>query len=80
MKHPEIEKLAKDGLYEIIKFPAYFPDKIVMDKIRANRDTNVMYYIALMNGIIPLVTLGNYKAFVANIRKKLPNTRYRTGS
>jgi hypothetical protein len=70
MNHPEIDKLAKQNIFEIVKYPAYFPDTMIMDMIRSNTDTHVIYYIALMNGIIPIVTLGNYKSFVADFSKR----------
>lgn len=70
MNHPEIDKLAKQNIFEIVKYPAYFPDTMVMDMIRGNTNTHVIYYIALMNGIIPIVTLGNYKSFVADFNKR----------
>ncbi len=67
MNHPELERLAKEGLYEIVKYPAYFSDEMVMDKLRTNANPAVIYYIALVHGIIPIMTIGNYKAFVTKL-------------
>lgn len=67
MNHPELERLAKEGLYEIVKYPAYFSDEMVMSMLRTNTNPNVIYYITLVHGIIPIMTIGNYKSFVTKL-------------
>lgn len=71
MRHPEIEKLADKLIYEIVRFPMYITDEMVMDRLQKTTDVNVMYYISHMNGIIPIVTIGCWKSFVADFSKKL---------
>ena len=74
MKHPEIERLAKERILEIVKYPAYFTDEQVMNKIRTNTNTSVIYYIAYCNGIIPIATIGGYKAFIVDFKKSPSRT------
>lgn len=70
MKNPEIERLASQQIYEVLRFPAYWPDELVMKQIRLSDKTSIVYFIAMMNGIIPIVTIGGNKSFVVDFKKK----------
>jgi len=79
MRHPEIEKLAKKLIFEIVRFPMYITDEMVMERLQKTTDVNVMYYISHMNGIIPITTIGCFKSFIADFSKKakrLSDTSY----
>jgi hypothetical protein len=69
MPHPEIQRLADMNMYELIRFPMYYSDEMVMNELRKTQDINVMHYIAYMNGIIPIVTLGGHKSFIIDMKK-----------
>ena len=75
MKHPEIERLAKERIFEVVKYPAYFTDEQIMNKIRTETSTSVMYYIAMCNGIIPIATIGGFKAFIVDFKRSPSRTR-----
>tara|TARA_B110000438_G_scaffold295443_1_gene338443 strand:- start:821 stop:1147 length:327 start_codon:yes stop_codon:yes gene_type:complete len=60
-----IEDLAKNHCYEIVRFSAHLPDNIVIKQLRQHTDPNVILYIALMRGITPIMTIGQFKSFIA---------------
>lgn len=79
MKNPEIEKMAKSRIFEVVRYPMHFSDEMIMNELRRTLSRNVMYYIAHMNGIIPIVTVGCFKSFVVDLNKRakrLSDTSY----
>lgn len=81
IRNGDVEELAANHCYEIVREPAYLPDRVVLERIRASKDPNVILYIALMRGITPIMTIGQYKSFVASFdmekkqkdKRKIPN-------
>jgi len=74
VRNEQIDRLAKNHCYEIVIFPAYLPDSVCMQQLRTNPDPNVIYYIAMMKGITPIVTIAGHKAFVVTLEEpKKPN-------
>jgi hypothetical protein len=65
-----IEDMRKDQCHEIVRFPMHLSDEQCMDLLRRNSNPNVITYIALMNGVTPIVTIGQFKSFVATFAKK----------
>lgn len=61
-----IEDLMRQHCYEIVRWPAYLSDDECMNRLRRNADPNVILYIALMKGITPITTIGQYKSFIAS--------------
>ena len=66
IRNGDVEELAANHSYEIVREPAYLHDRVVLERIRASKDPNVILYIALMRGITPIMTIGQYKSFVAS--------------
>jgi len=66
-RNVELNKMAEKHCYEIIKWPAYFSDIQVMNMLRRVTDPNIIYFIAAMRGITPIVTIGGYKSFIADL-------------
>jgi len=62
-----LDDLQRQHVYEIVTFPMHYPDEMCMNELRKNTDPNVILYIALMKGITPIVTVGDHKAFVADM-------------
>ena len=65
IRNGDVEELAKNHCYEIVRFSAHLPDNIVIKQLREHTDPNVILYIALMRGITPIMTIGQFKSFVA---------------
>jgi hypothetical protein len=80
----QLDELQDLHLYEVVTWPAYLPDVVCMNLLRKNTDPNVILFVALMNGITPIMTIGDHKAFIVDLsppkksKRKLP--KYITGS
>jgi len=61
-----IDELQSNRCYEIVRWDAYLTDEMCMDLLRKNTNPNVIMYIAMMKGITPIVTIGQFKSFVAD--------------
>jgi hypothetical protein len=70
-----LNDLQQQHVYEIVTFPMHYPDELCMNELRRNTDPNVILYIALMKGITPIVTVGDHKAFVADLSKQKETKR-----
>ena len=66
IRNGDIEELAKNHCYEVVRFDAHLPDRICLEQLRQNKDPNVILYIALMRGITPIMTIGQFKSFVVS--------------
>lgn len=65
-----IDELQEKHCYEIVTWPAYYPDEICMNMLRENTDPNVVLFIAMMKGITPIVTIGDHKSFIADFTEQ----------
>jgi len=82
IRNGRIDEMTEKHCYEIVRWGAYYSDEQCMNMLRTNGDPNVVTYIALMHGITPIVTIGQFKSFVASFVKveakkndrKLPKT------
>lgn len=75
--------MAKSRIYEVARYPMHFSDEMIMNELRRTLNRNVMYYVAHMNGIIPIVTVGCFKSFVVDLNKRskrLSDTSYNSRS
>lgn len=75
VRNTQLDELAKLHLYEVCTWPAYYPDELCMRYLRANRDPNVILFIAQMNGITPIMTIGDHKAFIVDLSPKKKSNR-----
>ncbi len=75
VRNTELDELAVLHLYEVVTWPAYLPDEICMKRLRQNADPNVILFIALMNGITPIITIGDHKAFIVDLTPKKKSNR-----
>lgn len=75
-KNDIIEDLASKHCYEIVRWGAYFSDEQCMAKLRLVTDPNVLHYVAMMRGITPIITVGQFKSFVATFEKPKKNKRH----
>ena len=66
IRNGDIEDLAKNHCYEVVRWGAYLTDRICLEQLRQNQDPNVILYIALMRGITPIMTIGQYKSFLVS--------------
>lgn len=67
IKNDIIQRLADEHKYEVVTWPAYYPDHICMNMLRANTNQNVMMFVVMMKGITPIMTIGDHKAFIADL-------------
>lgn len=65
-----IEDMRKDQCHEILRFPMHLSDEQCMNQLRTNTDPNIILYIAMMKGVTPIVTVGQFKSFIASFAKK----------
>jgi hypothetical protein len=65
-----IENMRKDECHEILRFPMHLSDEQCMNQLRRNTDPNIILYIAMMKGVTPIVTVGQFKSFIASFAKK----------
>ena len=75
VRNKQLDELQKLHLYEVVTWPAYYPDEICMNMLRSNADPNVILFVALMNGITPIMTIGDHKAFIADLTPKKKSNR-----
>ena len=68
--HPSLEAYAKQHTYEVCTWPMHYSDEMCMNWLRETKDTNVILYIGLMNGLTPIVTVGDHKAFIVVFKDK----------
>ena len=73
VRNKQILDLAKQNIFEVVKFPAYYPDEWVVNEIKNDKRTSVVWCIAVMNGIIPISTIGNFKSFLVDFNRPLAN-------
>ena len=71
-----IDDLAKQHCYEITRWPAYYSDEQCMNMLRRETNPNVIHYVAMMKGITPIITVGQFKSFVATFEKPKKNKRH----
>lgn len=69
-RNKEIRDLASRYIFEVVKYPAYFPDEWIVKEIRKNTKPSVVYAVAIMNGFIPITTIGGFKSFIADYSQK----------
>lgn len=77
IRNETIEELAENHCYEVVRWGAYLTDRICLEQLRQNTDPNVILYIALMRGITPIMTIGQFKSFIVSfeIVKEKKQTR-----
>ena len=77
IRNETIEELAENHCYEVVRWGAYLTDRICLEQLRENKDPNVILYIALMRGITPIMTIGQFKSFIVSfeIVKEKKQTR-----
>jgi len=66
IRNGDVEDLAKNHCYEVVRCGAYLTDRICLEQLRQNTDPNVILYIALMRGITPIMTIGQFKSFIVS--------------
>jgi hypothetical protein len=66
IRNGDVEDLAKNHCYEVVRWGAYLTDRICLEQLRQNTDPNVILYIALMRGITPIMTIGQFKSFIVS--------------
>ncbi len=71
-----IDDMAANHCYEIVRWPAYYSDAQCMNFLRHNTNPNVVHYVAMMHGITPLITVGQFKSFVATFEQQKKNKRH----
>ena len=75
VRNKQLDELQKLHLYEVVTWPMHYPDEICMNMLRKNADPNVILFIALMNGITPIMTIGDHKAFIVDLTPKKKSNR-----
>ena len=70
VRNKQLDELQKLHLYEVVTWPMHYPDEICMKMLRQNADPNVILFVALMNGITPIMTIGDHKSFIADLTPK----------
>jgi|TARA_B110000196_G_C20869387_1_gene531298 hypothetical protein len=66
IRNVTVEELAKNHCYEVVRWGAYLTDRACLEQLRQNKDPNVILYIALMRGITPIMTIGQFKSFIVS--------------
>ena len=61
--------------YEMMRFPMHLTDEMCVKQVRQCADQNILYAVAMMRGIIPIVTVGGSKSFIADFSKKEKSKR-----
>lgn len=61
--------------YEMMRFPMHWTDEMCVKKVRVTADQNILYAVAMMRGIIPIVTIGGYKSFIADFNDREKSKR-----
>jgi len=69
IRNETIEELARNHCYEVVRFDSHLPDRVCLEQLRQNTDPNVILYIALMRGITPIMTIGQFKSFIVSFEK-----------
>lgn len=78
IRNETIEELAENHCYEVVRWGAYLTDRICLEQLRQNTDPNVILYIALMRGITPIMTIGQFKSFIVSfeiVKEKKQNRK-----
>lgn len=78
IRNETIEELAENHCYEVVRWGAYLTDRICLEQLRQNSDPNVILYIALMRGITPIMTIGQFKSFIVSfeiVKEKKQNRK-----
>jgi queuine/archaeosine tRNA-ribosyltransferase len=70
MRSEILDNMAKDKVHEILRFPMHLSDEQCMNQLRTNTNPNIILYIAMMKGVTPIITVGQFKSFVATFDKK----------
>ena len=60
IRNETVEELAENHCYEVVRWGAYLTDRACLEQLRQNKDPNVILYIALMRGITPIMTIGQF--------------------
>ncbi len=71
-----IDDMAANHCYEIVRWPAYYSDEQCMNMLRHETNPNIIHYVAMMHGITPLITVGQFKSFVATFEQQKKNKRH----
>ena len=71
IRNETLNMLAKKHQYEIRVFPMHWTDEMCVNDIRGSADHNLVTYVALMRGVIPILTIAGHKAFVADFSQYL---------
>jgi|TARA_R110000803_G_scaffold30822_2_gene69183 hypothetical protein len=66
IRNETVEELAENHCYEVVRWGAYLTDRACLEQLRQNKDPNVILYIALMRGITPIMTIGQFKSFIVS--------------
>ena len=70
-----LDDLFKRHQYEMMRFPMHMTDEMCVKQVRQCADQNILYAVAMMRGIIPIVTVGGSKSFIADFSKKEKSKR-----
>lgn len=76
MRNTIIDDLAEKHCYEVVRWPAYFSDEQCMAKLRLETSPNIIHYVAMMRGITPIITVGQFKSFVVTFEQQKKNKRH----
>lgn len=63
-----IDELANEHKYEVCTWPQYYPDELCMRMLRVNTNHTVIMFVVMMKGITPIMTIGDHKAFIADLK------------
>lgn len=75
LSNQQLDELQDLHLYEVVTWPMHYPDELCMKLLRNNPDPNVILFIALMNGITPIMTIGDHKSFIVDLTPKKKSNR-----
>lgn len=75
VSNKQLDELQDLHLYEVVTWPMHYPDELCMRLLRQNSDPNVILFIAMMNGITPIMTIGDHKAFIVDLTPKKKSNR-----
>lgn len=75
VSNKQLDELQQLHLYEVVTWPMHYPDELCMKLLRKISDPNVIMFISLMNGITPIMTIGDHKAFIVDLTPKKKSNR-----
>ena len=75
VSNKQLDELQDLHLYEVVTWPMHYPDELCMRLLRQNSDPNVILFIAMMNGITPIMTICDHKAVIVDLTPKKKSNR-----